>query len=52
MTANLNMNNNRLINLSDPNNDTDGANKRYIDDRTKNKPSHSLKIALNTLWRM
>ena len=43
MTANLNMDNNRLINLGDPNNDTDGVNKRYIDDRTKNKPSHSLK---------
>ena len=44
MTGNLNMNNNRLINLNDPNNDTDTANKRYIDDEIKKaskKSSHT-----------
>ena len=42
MLANLNIDDNQLTNVADLNSETDGANKRYVDNKTKGGPSHSL----------
>ena len=42
MTASLDMAGNQLIDLSDPSSDKNAATKKYVDDKTIQKPSHSL----------
>ena len=42
MAASLDMAGNQLIDLSDPSSDKNAATKKYVDDKTKINPSHSL----------
>lgn len=41
MAAVLDMNNNRILNLADPQNNFDAANKYYVDERTGNAPFYA-----------
>ena len=42
MTFNLNMDNYKIVNLNEPTLNSDATTKKYVDNKTKIKPSHSL----------